>query len=98
VILDGYVLNVMSFLDDHPGGRFSLEHNIGRDVSKFFHGGYALENSSGMKPHTHSSDARQIVNKMIIGVVENPHASRIMVAEKVDRDANQVGNVKVIEF
>jgi len=62
VILDGYVLEVGKFLDEHPGGRFSLEHNIGRDVSKFFHGGYALENSGGMSAHTHSSDARRAVN------------------------------------
>jgi cytochrome b involved in lipid metabolism len=43
VILDGYILDVSKFLDSHPGGRFSLEHNLGRDISKFFHGGYALE-------------------------------------------------------
>ena len=43
VILDGYILDVSKFLDSHPGCRFSLEHNLGRDISKFFHGGYALE-------------------------------------------------------
>ena len=44
VILDQLVLDVSWFLDEHPGGKFSLEANIGRDVSKYFHGGYSLEN------------------------------------------------------
>jgi len=44
VILDSYVLDIKNFLNNHPGGRFSVEYNIGRDVSKFFHGGYSLEN------------------------------------------------------
>lgn len=43
-MLDNLVLDVTNFFDEHPGGKFSLEHNIGKDVSKFFHGGYSLEN------------------------------------------------------
>ena len=71
VILDHYVLDIGKFLDEHPGGRFSLEHNIGRDVSKFFHGGYSLENISKVSNHTHSNDARRAVNKFIIAKLEN---------------------------
>ena len=41
VILDEYVLNVTDFINKHPGGRFAVKHNIGRDVSKFFYGGYS---------------------------------------------------------
>ena len=36
------VLNVDGFEKYHPGGAFVIEHNIGRDISKFFYGGYAL--------------------------------------------------------
>jgi cytochrome b involved in lipid metabolism len=30
-------------MENHPGGKFVIEHNIGRDVSKFFYGGYSLD-------------------------------------------------------
>jgi cytochrome b involved in lipid metabolism len=46
VILEDLVLDVSRFMEEHPGGRFSLEHNIGRDVTKFFIGAYSLENTS----------------------------------------------------
>ena len=42
VILDDMVLDVKDFIFKHPGGRFVVQHNIGRDISKFFYGGYAL--------------------------------------------------------
>lgn len=66
VILDDMVLNVERFRSDHPGGQFLIDFHIGRDVSKFFYGGYVLENQSGMAPHTHSNVARSIVNSLAI--------------------------------
>ena len=51
VILDDLVLDVIKFADEHPGGKFLLTHNTGRDISKFFFGGYSLEdNLRGPKP------------------------------------------------
>mmetsp|Transcript_18509 Transcript_18509/g.13305 ORF Transcript_18509/g.13305 Transcript_18509/m.13305 type:complete len:84 (+) Transcript_18509:1118-1369(+) len=67
VILDDMILNVGDFINHHPGGRFVLTHNIGRDISKFFYGGYNLEGNTGSKPgqgHIHSNYARMIVNKL----------------------------------
>lgn len=100
VLLDDFVLDVSKFLDEHPGGRFSLEHNIGRDVSKFFHGGYALENLPGfeMKVHTHSRDARRVVNSLIIGRLEAPAKRKLLLVEKSQRDANETGTIKTILF
>lgn len=69
VILDDLVLDVEKFIDQHPGGRFVLQHNIGRDVSKFFYGGYSLEDNMGPKPakgYAHSAIARMIVNDLAI--------------------------------
>ena len=43
VILDDMVLDVAKFLTCHPGGYFVLNHNIGRDISKFFYGGYCVD-------------------------------------------------------
>ena len=63
------VLEVSRFLDEHPGGRFSLEHNIGQDISKFFYGGYSLENESKVEAHAHSNDARLIVNQLVVGYI-----------------------------
>lgn len=71
VLLDDLILDIRSFKSSHPGGKFVLQHNIGRDISKFFYGGYQLENSSGLKPYTHSNVARSIINKLVIGRLED---------------------------
>ena len=71
VVLDEYVLDVSWFMDEHPGGRFSVEANIGGDVSKFFHGGYSLETVDKLPHHTHSTDARLLVNKLIVAKLQN---------------------------
>lgn len=42
VIFDNLVLNLNGYVRLHPGGKFNLTHNFGRDVSKFFFGGYNL--------------------------------------------------------
>ena len=56
VILEDLVIDVEKYMDNHPGGKFVLNHQIGRDISKFFYGGYSLE--SGVENHTHSQIAR----------------------------------------
>ena len=69
VILDEVVLDVGSFISHHPGGAFVIRHNIGRDISKFFHGGYSLDGNMGGQPavgYKHSNYARMIVNSLII--------------------------------
>lgn len=51
MILDDNILDVQSFQDYHPGGKFSLYHNIGRDISKFFYGGYSLDPNNSSYTH-----------------------------------------------
>lgn len=73
VILDEYVLDVSEFMDKHPGGRFLLKHNVGRDISKFFYGGYCLDGNFQDKPRrgaVHSNYARRIVNSLIVAYYE----------------------------
>lgn len=42
--------------------------NYGRDVSKFYYGGYALVQEKGAYGvYTHSESSRQIVKQMIVG-------------------------------
>jgi cytochrome b involved in lipid metabolism len=70
VILDEMVLDISKFKFEHPGGKFVLNFNSGRDISKFFYGGYVLENNQGMKPHTHTNVARNIANSLIVGKLQ----------------------------
>lgn len=58
-ILDDMVLDISKYMKNHPGGKFLISHNIGRDISKFFYGGYAQENFIPKpKTHIHSNIAR----------------------------------------
>ena len=46
-----------------------ISHNIGRDISKFYHGGYSLEENfleTPAKVHTHSTYADRIVKELAI--------------------------------
>jgi len=70
VVLDDLVLNVGKYMTFHPGGRFLIEHNIGRDISKFFYGGYAMENNGKPEAYTHSGIAKTVVNSLIVGRLE----------------------------
>ena len=74
VILDDMVLNIRNFAYCHPGGEFLLVHNVGRDVSKFFYGSYALDgnhnNPAGRNNRwAHSNIARKIANRHCIGAL-----------------------------
>jgi cytochrome b involved in lipid metabolism len=72
VILDHLVLDVGKWINEHPGGRFTLQKVVGSDISKFFFGGYSLENNLlGVAPgHIHSYYAKRIVNDLAIGHYE----------------------------
>ena len=60
------ILDVTLFANSHPGGRFLIEKNSGKDISKFFHGGYNQEPLNGGWNHKHSNYARLIVNSLIV--------------------------------
>lgn len=72
-----------------------MSQNIGRDVSKFFYGGYSLE--SYVTPHHHSNKARIAVNSLIIGVLEKNVDSRIMKV-KSSTFANNNESIRTIKF
>ncbi len=67
VLLDDMVLDIDSYMYQHPGGKFVLERNVGRDISKFFYGAFVFENTGGRRPHLHSNFARKAVHSLIIG-------------------------------
>lgn len=43
VIVDDLVVDIGSYAYSHPGGAFLIEYNLGRDVSKFIFGSFALD-------------------------------------------------------
>ena len=86
MILDNLVLNVAEFINQHPGGRFLIRHNIGTDISKYFYGGYCLEGNQGTKPaygYTHSTVARMIINDLIVAIYEEDIPSKTMVCKQL---------------
>ena len=44
VICDNMVLRTDGYERIHPGGRFTIEKNFGRDIAKFYYGNYSLTN------------------------------------------------------
>jgi len=83
-ILDEFVLDVSKFTKHHPGGQFVIKHNIGQDISKFFHGGYALEGNLGARPAPgwkHTNYARAIVNDLIIAQLDRKIAVQSTLCE-----------------
>lgn len=92
------VIDISFFMNDHPGGKFSLKHNVGRDVSKYFYGGYSMENQDKVPHNIHSNDARKIVTKLCVGFISEQAPIRIMKLEKVDRIATNSGTVKTFRF
>ena len=98
VILDEYVLDISKFMYEHPGGTFSLKHNVGRDISKFFHGGYSLEILKKVPEHRHGNDARRICNSLIIGHLQSCSETRLMNVTGKHYNANETGTIKTVEF
>ena len=84
MIFDDLVLDVKDFMKNHPGGQFSIKENIGNDISKFFYGGYSLEPSSKLAPHTHSNIGRKIINTLVIGKLNySAPFMRVKVKERI---------------
>lgn len=80
-IMDDLVLNLKDFTRWHPGGEFTLKYTVGRDVSKYFYGSYALDHNSGnpaaselsVPKWTHTNIARMIVNELAVArLVKDP--------------------------
>jgi hypothetical protein len=71
-ILDDIVLDLSEFRFKHPGGSFVMNHTVGKDISKFFYGGYALDSNSPVPSNkstpvwNHSNIARKIVNQLAV--------------------------------
>ena len=68
-ILEDLVVDLSKFKFNHPGGKFVIQHNVGKDISKYFYGSYMLENNLGK--HLHSNIARKIANEIAVGKLKD---------------------------
>ena len=83
VLLDDLIIDIKNYIPNHPGGKKVLLGNIGRDISKFFYGGYQYENLNQVDDtHTHSSDAKALALELVIGVLEKSFPSETKVKLK----------------
>lgn len=79
VLLDDLVLDVKDFMHQHIGGKFVIRNTIGTDISKFFYGGYSLENNADKaRGHVHSIYAKMIVNDIAIAILEKDTATTLV--------------------
>ena len=95
-ILDDMVLDLTDFMPNHPGGVFVLDQNIGRDISKFFYGGYQLDGNGG-KPgssttaYAHSNIARKIANQYAVAAlarIQTPTGRYEIIPEQIHKMNN----------
>ena len=70
IVCDNLVLRTGDYEKIHPGGKFVIRKNLGRDIAKFYYGNYALTSGPKTKIYTHSARANNILHSMIIGVIE----------------------------
>ncbi|KAF8508243.1 hypothetical protein BU17DRAFT_77968 [Hysterangium stoloniferum] len=59
VLISGYIHDVSSFMDEHPGGRNLLAKNIGKDATTAFFGGI----------YEHSNAAHNLLAMMRVGIL-----------------------------
>jgi cytochrome b involved in lipid metabolism len=91
VILDSLVLDVEQFMSHHPGGKFVLNHLVGTDISKFFYGGYSLEdNATNVRGHNHSNQAKMIANDIAVAVYEKDIEVCHVQVDQCLKDSHQI--------
>ena len=93
VTIDNLVLDYGSFHMVHPGGKFALQRTVGRDISKYFYGGFHILSEKGSQPpHLHSLKAFGIAKRMVVarikGQDETCEVTVARIAKKIKNNAN----------
>ncbi|TEB25093.1 delta 9-fatty acid desaturase protein [Coprinellus micaceus] len=81
VLISGFIHDISSILDEHPGGRYHLASNIGKDATAAFFGGV----------YVHSSAAHNLLSTFRVGILDGgievvpehaiPPSQRLVIAE-----------------
>ena len=69
-VMDNAVLDIKDYDEVHPGGKFVLYRNLGRDITKFFYGAYMLVNDPTEVFWNHSPGATLIANSQVIATIK----------------------------
>lgn len=104
-ILDNLILDLSSFASQHPGGTFLIEQTAGRDISKYFYGGYSLDANhsdpnSGQNPvHAHSNLARKVVQRHVVAYLEKAKVVEpVFELDDMDHTKIHSSTVKTLHF
>ncbi|KAH9263008.1 hypothetical protein BASA83_013687 [Batrachochytrium salamandrivorans] len=81
IVIGNDILDVVDFMDKHPGGRGFLKSSIGKDVTVSFNGGVYDHIMQRFSPHTRFEPPISVAHQEIPRqaqdtVEENPTASR----------------------
>lgn len=60
IVVHGFIHDVSSFMDEHPGGRHLLSAKVGKDATVAFNGGL----------YNHSNAAHNLLSMMRVGVID----------------------------
>ncbi|GAA6007440.1 stearoyl-CoA 9-desaturase [Rhodotorula paludigena] len=60
MVVSGFIHDVSTFIDEHPGGRALIKTRLGRDATNAFYGGY----------YDHSNGAANLLAQYRVGVIE----------------------------
>jgi ferredoxin-NADP reductase/cytochrome b involved in lipid metabolism len=74
VIMQGYIYDIGPFIKNHPGGAYLLERSVGSDVSQFFFGREAFDNS--VRAHSHSLRAHELLRRMCVAALKQDLAMK----------------------
>lgn len=104
-ILNDSILDLTEFAARHPGGRFVIDRTVGRDVSKYFYGSYALDHNSndpslGVPSHIHSNSARGIAQECAVAILSRNSKERSLFSATINSQLTRQinGNTKVFVF
>jgi hypothetical protein len=75
IVWNGLVLDVGEFAQNHPGGTYLIEANLGEDITAWFRGHES--NDATIKSHAHSKVAKEICLEMIVGALRIGDESRV---------------------
>ncbi|PWN88654.1 hypothetical protein FA10DRAFT_268818 [Acaromyces ingoldii] len=75
IVIHGFIHDVSSFMDEHPGGRHLLAGRIGKDATVAFNGGL----------YAHSNAAHNLLSMMRVGVLDGGYQLAIDDIKRTER-------------
>ena len=76
---------------DHPGGKYLIDAVVGQDLGKYLYSNYVLESSS-MKAKRHSRHTYRIIEKLVIGSLDEEDTTAYMGAP-----SGHLGTFKIMD-